>query len=172
LLRYLLRSPGFEVPESLLQTQEVADSQLSERLERLADQISDKEPSSPAMYDTQLSIAPSILHDSNSDKSLAPHSRSFLLLSSRITSLLASLETDIVGHQSQFASVGSVQNAGQHKEPGGLWRSPQNRVGNGLYSLSLIFAASDGVRLRGFLAFSFAANSCFTFSAMASASPL
>jgi multidrug resistance protein MdtO len=128
LLRYLLRLPGFEVPEPLLQTQEVADSQLSERLERLADQISDKEPSSPAMYDTQLSIAPSILHDSNSDKSLAQHSRSFLLLSSRITSLWTSLEMDIVAHQSQFASVSPVRNAGRHKDSGGSLRSPPNRI--------------------------------------------
>ena len=99
LLRYLLRLPGFEVPEPLLQTQELADSQLSERLERLADRISDKEPPSVATYDTQLAVASSIISDSSSDASLAPHSRSFLLLSSRITSLLTSLETDIIAHQ-------------------------------------------------------------------------
>jgi multidrug resistance protein MdtO len=128
LLRYLLRLPGFEVPEPLLQTQELVDSQLSERLKRLADQISDEEPSSPAMYDTQLSVASSILYDSNSDTSLAPHSRSFLLLSSRITSLLTSLETDIVAHQSQFASVSPVRNAERHKEPEGSLRSPPNRI--------------------------------------------
>jgi multidrug resistance protein MdtO len=105
LLRYLLRLPGFEIPEPLLRTQEIADGQLAERLERLADRISDKAPSSLATYSTQLSIASSILYDSNSDTSLAPHSHSFLLLSSRITSLLTSLETDIIAHQSQFASV-------------------------------------------------------------------
>jgi multidrug resistance protein MdtO len=100
LLRYLLRLPGFEIPEPLLRTQEIADGQLAERLERLADRISDKVPSSLATYDTQLSVASSILYDSNSDTSLAPHTRSFLLLSSRITSMLTSLETDIITHQS------------------------------------------------------------------------
>jgi multidrug resistance protein MdtO len=118
LLRYLLRLPGFEIPELLLRTQEIVDGQLAERLERLADRISDKVPSSLATYDTQLSVASSILYGSNSDTSLAPHSRSFLLLSSRITSLLTSLETDIVAHQSQFASVSPVRNAGQHTMPG------------------------------------------------------
>ena len=100
LLRYLFRLPGFEIPEPLLRTQEIADGQLAERLERLADLISDRVPSSLATYDTQQSIASSILYDSKSDTSIAPHARSFLLLSSRITSLLTSLETDIIGHQS------------------------------------------------------------------------
>jgi multidrug resistance protein MdtO len=128
LLRYLLLLPGFEVPEPLLQTQEIADSQLSKRLERLADRISDKAPSSLATYETQLPVASRILKDSHFDTSLAPHSRSFLLLSSRITSLLASLEMDIVAHQSQFASVGPVQNAGRLKEPGDSLPPPPNQV--------------------------------------------
>jgi multidrug resistance protein MdtO len=100
LLRYLLRLPGFEIPEPLLRTQDIADGQLAERLERLADRISNKMPSSLATCDTQLAVASSIISDSSSDASLAPHSRSFLLLSSRITSLLTSLETDIISHQS------------------------------------------------------------------------
>ena len=104
LLRFLLRLPGFEIPEPLLRAQEIADGQLAERLERLVDRISDKVSSSLAMYDTQLSVASSIPYDSNSDTSLAPHSRSFLLLSSRITSLLTSLESEIIAYQSQFAS--------------------------------------------------------------------
>ena len=62
--------------------------------------ISDKVPSSLATYGTQLSVASGLLYDSNSDTSLAPHSRSFLLLSSRITSMLTSLEADIIAHQS------------------------------------------------------------------------
>ena len=128
LLRYLLRLPGFEVPEPLLRTQEIADSQLSERLERLADQISDKEPSSPATYDTHCPLPQVVMYDSKSDTSLAPRSRSFLLLSSRITSLLTSLEMDIIAYQSQFASVRPVRNAGRHKEPGGSLRSPPNRI--------------------------------------------
>jgi multidrug resistance protein MdtO len=100
LLRYLLRLPGFEIPEPLLRTQEIADGQLAERLERLADRISDKGPSSLAKYDTQLAVASSNMADAKSDTSLAPHSRSFLFLSSRITSTLMSLETDIIAHQS------------------------------------------------------------------------
>ena len=100
LLRYLLRLRGFEIPETLLRTQEIADGQLAERLERLADRISDKVPSSLATYDTPLPLASSITYDSKSDTSLTPHSRSFLLLSSRITSTLTSLETDILAHQS------------------------------------------------------------------------
>jgi multidrug resistance protein MdtO len=100
LLRYLLRLPGFEIPEPLLRTQEIADGQVAERLERLADRISDKAPSSFTTYDTQLSVASSILYDPKSDASLAPHFRSFLLLSSRITSMLTSLETEIITHQS------------------------------------------------------------------------
>jgi multidrug resistance protein MdtO len=140
LLRYLLRLPGFEIPEPLLRTQEIADGQLAERFERLADRISDKAPSSlEATYDTQLSVASSILYDSNSDTSLAPHSRSFLLLSSRITSVLTSLETDIVAYQSQFASVSPVRHAGLHKEPGGSLRSPPNRSGHS--ALRKIFLA-------------------------------
>jgi multidrug resistance protein MdtO len=127
LLRYLLRLPGFEIPEPLLRTQEIADGQLAELLERLADRISDKVPPSLATYDTQLYVASSILCDSQPDTSLASHSRSFLLLSSRMTSLLTSLEVDIVAHQSQFASVSPVRNAGRHKEPGSL-RSPPNQV--------------------------------------------
>jgi multidrug resistance protein MdtO len=99
LLRYLFRLPGFEIPEPLLLTQEIADGQLAERLERLADLISDKVPSSVATYDTQLAVASRIISDSSSDASLTPHSRSFLLLSSRITSLLTLLETDIIAHQ-------------------------------------------------------------------------
>ena len=118
LLRYLLRLPGFEIPELLLRTQEIVDGQLAERFERLADRISNKVPSLLATYDTQLPVAPSTIYDPRSDTSLAPHSRSFLLLSSRITSLLTSLETDIVAHQSQFASVSPVRNAGQHTMPG------------------------------------------------------
>jgi multidrug resistance protein MdtO len=128
LLRYLLRLPGFEVPEPLLHAQELADNQLAERFERLADQISDKAPSSLATYDTQLSVASSIASDLRPDTSLAPHSRSFLLLSSRITSMLTLLETDIIAHQSQFASVSSVRNAERHKEPGGSLRWPPNRI--------------------------------------------
>jgi multidrug resistance protein MdtO len=104
LLRYLLRLPGFEIPEPLLRTQEIADGQLAERLERLADRISNKVPSLLATYDTQLPVAPSTIYDPRSDTSLAPHSRSFLLLSSRITSLLTSLESEIIAYQSQFAS--------------------------------------------------------------------
>jgi multidrug resistance protein MdtO len=100
LLRYLLRLPGFEIPEPLLRTQEIADGQLAERLERLADRISDKVPSSLATYDARLPIASSITSDSKSDTSLAPQSQSFLLLSSRITSLLTSLEADITAHKS------------------------------------------------------------------------
>jgi multidrug resistance protein MdtO len=100
LLRYLLRLRGFEIPETLLRTQEIVDGQLAERLERLADRISDKVPSSLATYDTPLPLASSITYDSKSDTSLTPHSRSFLLLSSRITSTLTSLETDILAHQS------------------------------------------------------------------------
>nr|WP_165420346.1 FUSC family protein [Edaphobacter modestus] len=128
LLRYLLRLPGFEIPEPLLRTQEIADGQLAERLERLADRISEKVPSSLATYDTQLSVASRILYDSNSDTSLAPHSRSFLLLASRITSLLTSLETDMVAHELQFASASPLRNAGRHKELGGSLRSPPNRI--------------------------------------------
>ena len=99
LLRYLLRLPGFEIPESLLRTQEIVDGQIAQRLERLADRLSDKVPSSLATHDTQLSGASSIMYDSNSDTRLAPHSRSFCLLSSRITSQLTSLETDIIAHE-------------------------------------------------------------------------
>jgi multidrug resistance protein MdtO len=104
LLRYLLRLPGFEIPEPLLRTQEIADGQLAERLERLADRLSNKVPSLLATYDTQLPVAPSTIYDPRFDTSLAPHSRSFLLLSSRITSLLTSLESEIIAYQSQFAS--------------------------------------------------------------------
>jgi multidrug resistance protein MdtO len=104
LLRYLLRLPGFEIPEPLLRTQEIADGQLAERLERLADRISNKVPSLLATYDTQLPVTPSTVYDPRSDTSLTPHSRSFLLLSSRITSLLTSLESEIIAYQSQFAS--------------------------------------------------------------------
>jgi multidrug resistance protein MdtO len=104
LLRYLLRLPGFEIPEPLLRTQEIVDGQLAERLERLADRISNKVPSLLATYDPQLPVAPSTIYDPSSDTNLAPHSRSFLLLSSRITSLLTSLESEIIAYQSQFAS--------------------------------------------------------------------
>jgi multidrug resistance protein MdtO len=128
LLRYLLRLPGLEIPEPLLRAQEIADGQLAELLERLADRISDKVPSSLATYDTQLYLASSILCDSQSDTSLPSHARSFLLLSSRITSLWTSLEMDIVAHQSQFASVSPVRNAGRHKDSGGSLRSPPNRI--------------------------------------------
>ena len=100
LLRYLLRLPGFEIPELLLRAQEIADGQLAEGLERLADRISDKVPSSIATYDTQLFVGSRLMSDSKSDTSLAPQARSFLLLSSRIMSLLTSLETDIIAHQS------------------------------------------------------------------------
>jgi multidrug resistance protein MdtO len=106
LLRYLLRLPGFEIPEPLLRTQTIADGQLAERLNRLADRLFDGVPSALAAYDTQLPVAPTTIYDPKSDTSLAPHSRSFLLLSSRITSLLTSLETDIIAHQSQLASDG------------------------------------------------------------------
>jgi len=104
LLRYLLRLPGFEIPEPLLRAQGIADGQLAERLERLADRISDKVRLSPATYDTPLSVVSSIMHDSRSDTSAVPHSRGFFLLSSRITSLLTSLESEIIAYQSQFAS--------------------------------------------------------------------
>jgi len=104
LLRYLFRLRGFEIPEPLLQAQEIADGQLAERLERLADRISDKVPPSLATYDTPLSVASSIMHDSKADTSLTPYARSFLLLSSRITSLLTSLESEIIAYQSEFAS--------------------------------------------------------------------
>jgi multidrug resistance protein MdtO len=97
--------------------------------QRLADRISDELPFSlEATYDTQLSVASSILQDSSSDTILAPHSRSFLLLSSRMTSLLMSLETDIAAFQSQFAGVSPVRNVGLHKEPGGSLHSPPNRI--------------------------------------------
>jgi multidrug resistance protein MdtO len=106
LLRYLLRLPGFEIAEPLLRTQEIADCQLAERLTSLADRISDEVPSSLATYAIQLPVAPSITYDPRSDTSLAPHLRSFLLLSSRIASMLTSLETDIIAHQSRFVSDG------------------------------------------------------------------
>jgi multidrug resistance protein MdtO len=106
LLRYLLPVPGFEIPEPLLRTQKIADDQLAERLRRLADRLSDSVPSSLTTNDTQLPAAPSTIYDPRSDTSLAPHSRSFLLLSSRITSLLTSLETDIIAHKSQSAGDG------------------------------------------------------------------
>src|ERR1700729_3226621 len=77
LLRYLLRLPGFEVPEPLLQTQEFAASQVSERLERLADQISDNKPSSVATYDPPLAVASTIISDPSADARLAALSRSF-----------------------------------------------------------------------------------------------
>jgi multidrug resistance protein MdtO len=100
LLRYLLHLPGFEIPEPLLRAQEITDGQLAERLERLGDRISDKVSPPLATYDTHPSVASSIMHDSISDTNAASHSRTFLLLSSRITSLLTSLETDIIAHQS------------------------------------------------------------------------
>jgi multidrug resistance protein MdtO len=99
LLRYLLRLPGFEIPESLLRTQEITDHQVAERLEKLADRLSDKVPSSLATYDTPLSVVSSVTHDLISDTIATPHSRGFLILSSRITSLLTALETDIIAHQ-------------------------------------------------------------------------
>jgi multidrug resistance protein MdtO len=98
LLRYLLRLPGFEIPEPLLRAQEIADGQLAERLERLADRISDEVPLSLATYDTPLSVVSRIMHDSKADTNLTPHARSFLLLSSRITSLLTSLESEIIAY--------------------------------------------------------------------------
>jgi multidrug resistance protein MdtO len=98
LLRYLLRLPGFEIPDPLLRAQEITDGQLAEKLERLADRMSNKMPSSLATY--ELAVASSNMSDAKSDTSMAPHCRSFLLLSSRMTSMLMSLETDMIAHQS------------------------------------------------------------------------
>jgi multidrug resistance protein MdtO len=56
LLRYILRLPGFEIPEPLLRTQEIVDGQLAERLERLAGRISNKVPSLLVTYDTHPAI--------------------------------------------------------------------------------------------------------------------
>ena len=100
LLKYRLRLPGFELPEEVLRAQEQLDARNAQRLENLAGLVSGKLESSNAAS----AIRPVVVQG-HLDEQLVSNShafrgiRSFVALSSRIDSLLASLENGIASSQ-------------------------------------------------------------------------
>lgn len=104
LLKYRLRLPGFELPEVLLRSQEQFDAENGQRLENLARLVSGKPPGSVSVSEIQTPVAPWLFdHQLLRQNSTAfPALRSFVALCSRIDSLLAVLEREIVGPVQEF----------------------------------------------------------------------
>lgn len=104
LLKYRLRLPGFELPEAVLRMQEQLDAQNAQRLEKLADLVSGKPDSSITISENRSASAQVNLEKLSgvSKGGAFPGNSSFASLSSRIDSLLASLESEITNSASRL----------------------------------------------------------------------
>jgi len=97
LLKYRLRLPGFELPELVLNAQQIFDNQLADRLESIADQFQSNNPLSSQKSEPFLrSLANAVQDCSSTDPAdpLATRLRSFLRLADRIESILGAMERE------------------------------------------------------------------------------
>ena len=103
LLKYRLRLPGFELQEPIIEAQEVFDTGIGERLDRLAGLL--QSTPVPELHQTPLApILEKAIHDCcavEPPDPLAGRLRSFVPLCRRVESLVSSLEQEITQRLSQ-----------------------------------------------------------------------
>jgi len=97
LLKYRLRLPGFELPEPILNAQQIFDNQLADRLESIADHFQSNNPLPLQKSEPFLpSLANAVQDCSSTDPAdpLATRLRTFLRLADRIESILGAMERE------------------------------------------------------------------------------
>ena len=97
LLKYRLRLPGFELPELVLNAQQIFDNQLADRLESIADQFQSNNPLSSQKSEPFLRSLANAVQDCSSTDPADPQAtrlRSFLRLADRIESILGAMERE------------------------------------------------------------------------------